>query len=95
MNSGQDVVVIEYTSFIEYNDNAKAFQAFERVLHEAGGRPHWAKEFSFNPKSAYPQHTWKAFADLSGRWGWKFANEWSRRLTPAGDAKIAAHDDTP
>ena len=96
MNSGQDVAVIECTSLIEFDDNAKAFQAFERVLHEAGGRPHWAKEFSFNPKNAYPQDTWKAFADLSGRWGWKFANAWSRRLTPAGDAETTARaDDTP
>ncbi len=96
MNSGQDVAIVEWASLIEFDDNAKAFQAFERVLHEAGGRPHWAKEFSFNPKNAYPQDTWKAFADLSGRWGWKFANAWSRRLTPAGDAETAARtDDTP
>jgi hypothetical protein len=96
MNSGQDVAVIECTSLIQFDDNAKAFQAFERVLHEAGGRPHWAKEFSFNPKNAYPQDTWKAFADLSGRWGGKFANAWARRLTPAGDAETPAHtDDVP
>jgi FAD/FMN-containing dehydrogenase len=90
MNSGQDVAIIEWASLIEFDDNAKAFRAFERVLHEAGGRPHWAKEYSFNPKNTYPQETWKAFADLSGRWGWKFANAWSRRLTPAGDAKTVA-----
>ena len=78
MNSGQDVAVIEWASLIEFHDNADAFRSFEHVLHGAGGRPHWAKEFSFNPKSAYPEDVWIAFSDLSARWGAKFANGWSR-----------------
>jgi YD repeat-containing protein len=89
MNSGEDVAVIEWASLIEFNDSSEAFQAFEGVLHEAGGRPHWAKEFSFNPKKAYPEDVWNAFAELSAQWGWKFANEWSLRFSPAGDAKSA------
>jgi FAD/FMN-containing dehydrogenase len=88
LNSGEDVVVIEWASLIEFNDTREAFKVFERVLYEAGGRPHWAKEFSFNPKAAYPADTWNAFASLSARWGWKFANRWSRQFTPAGDAQI-------
>jgi hypothetical protein len=88
MNSGEDVAVIEWASLIEFNDSIEAFEVFERVLSEARGRPHWAKEFSFNPKAAYPADTWNAFANLSARWGWKFANPWSRQFTPAGDAQI-------
>jgi FAD/FMN-containing dehydrogenase len=87
MNSGQDVAVIEWASLIEFNDNSEAFRAFERVLHEAGGRPHWAKEFSFKPKADYPEDIWNAFAELSAQWGWKFANAWSLHFSPAGDAK--------
>ena len=86
MNSSQDVAVIEWASLIEFHDNAEAFRLFEHVLHGAGGRPHWAKEFSFNPKGAYPEDVWFAFSDLSARWGSKFANEWSLRFSPAGDA---------
>jgi FAD/FMN-containing dehydrogenase len=89
MNSGEDVAIIEWASLIEFDDNREAFWACERVLHEAGARPHWAKEFSFNPKSAYPEDVWNAFADLSALWGWKFANAWSLRFSPAGDAKSA------
>jgi YD repeat-containing protein len=89
MNSGQDVAVIEWASLIEFNDSSEAFQVFEGVLYEADGRPHWAKEFSFNPKRAYPEGAWNAFAELSAQWGWKFANEWSLRFSPAGDAKSA------
>ena len=59
----------------------------EIVLIEAGGRPHWGKEFSFNPKKAYPEDDWNAFADLSTRWGSKFANAWSLHFSPAGDGK--------
>jgi FAD/FMN-containing dehydrogenase len=89
MNSGEDVAVIEWASLIEFNDNTEAFRVFERVLYEAGGRPHWAKEFSFSPKNAYPEDIWNSFAELSARWGWKFANAWSLRFSPAGDAKTA------
>lgn len=89
MNTGQDVAVIECTSLIEFHDNAEAFTSFERVLHDAGGRPHWAKEFYFNPKSAYPEDVWNAFSNLSAQWGWKFTNAWSRRFSPAGAATSA------
>jgi L-gulono-1,4-lactone dehydrogenase len=87
MNSGEDLAVIEWSSFIEFKDNYEAFKACEHVLFEAGGRPHWGKEFSFNPKKAYPEDDWNAFADLSTRWGSKFANSWSLQFSPAGEAK--------
>jgi hypothetical protein len=87
MNSRKDLSVIEWSSFIEFKDNCEAFQACERVLFEAGGRPHWGKEFSFNPKKAYPEDDWNAFADLSAHWGSKFANAWSLQFSPVRDAK--------
>jgi FAD/FMN-containing dehydrogenase len=97
INSGQDVAIIEWASLVEFDDSNRAFETFERILHKAGGRPHWGKEFSFNPKSVYPKESWYAFAELSARWGWKFVNEWSQHLTPAGDAKhdvrLGAKDD--
>jgi hypothetical protein len=87
MNSGQDVAVIEWASLIEFGDSSSAFRIFEGILYEANGRPHWAKEFSFNPRYAYPKEAWSAFAELSALWGWKFRNEWSQRFTPAGDSE--------
>ena len=90
MNSGQDVAVIEWASFIEFDDNAKAFRAFERILTEAGGRPHWAKEFSFNPEAHILKRPGKP-SPISAGAGDGNLERVVTTPTPAGDAKTAAH----
>jgi FAD/FMN-containing dehydrogenase len=84
MNSGQDVAVIEFASLLEFDDSDKAREAFERIMTEAHARPHWGKEFTVNPRAAYPEKDWQAFGRLAGELGRGFANPWARSMTPAG-----------
>lgn len=101
MSSGRDTAMIEMAAPVEVDGHPVSRRAreqaqavFERVMLEAGGRPHWGKEFTINPREQYPAEDWEEFGRLSEAWGGtKFQNEWALKLTPARKARNGRTDD--
>ena len=93
MNSGRDVAVFEIFTSVLFDDKTTgalredvkaAHDAFEAIMADVGGRPHWAKEFSLSPKDRHAPDAWKRFAQESAAVGAKLANAWAKTMTPAG-----------
>ncbi len=95
MNSGRDVAVFEIFTSVLFDDTTTgalrddvkaAHEAFEAIMIELGGRPHWAKEFFVNPRSRHDPRAWQRFATESAAVGGKLVNAWAKQMTPAGGA---------
>ena len=91
LNSGRDVVSFELFSHVSFDDPAtggkradvkQADEAFEKIMIELGGRPHWGKEFTVNPRDRFDPKVWQRFAKESDKVGAKLRNAWSLQFAP-------------
>ncbi len=90
LNSGRDVVSFELFSHLAFDDAngekradvKEADEAFEQIMIEMGGRPHWGKECTKKAEASFEPSVWQRFASEHEKVGAKLTNAWAEQFAP-------------